>query len=31
MSATPAEFRKLIVDETDEWGKAVKLAGLKAE
>jgi tripartite-type tricarboxylate transporter receptor subunit TctC len=27
--STPAEFGKLIVDETDKWGKVVKFAGLK--
>jgi tripartite-type tricarboxylate transporter receptor subunit TctC len=27
--STPAEFGKLIVDETEKWGKVVKFAGLK--
>jgi tripartite-type tricarboxylate transporter receptor subunit TctC len=31
MSMTPAEFAKFIADETDKWGKVVKLAGLKAD
>lgn len=30
-SMTPAEFEKFISDETDRWGKIVRLAGLKAE
>jgi len=25
----PAEFGKLIADETEKWGKVVKFAGLK--
>jgi tripartite-type tricarboxylate transporter receptor subunit TctC len=28
---TPAEFGKLIVDETEKWGKVFKSAGIKAE
>jgi tripartite-type tricarboxylate transporter receptor subunit TctC len=28
---TPAEFGKLIADETEKWGKVVKSAGLKPE
>ncbi len=31
MPMTPAEFGKLIADETEKWGKVVKFAGLKAE
>jgi len=31
MPMTPAEFGKLIVSETDRWGKVVKEAGIKAE
>jgi tripartite-type tricarboxylate transporter receptor subunit TctC len=27
--STPAQFGKLIVDETEKWGKVVKFAGLK--
>jgi tripartite-type tricarboxylate transporter receptor subunit TctC len=28
---SPAEFGKLIVRETEKWGKVVKFAGIKAE
>ena len=31
MPGTPADFTKVIADETDKWGKVVKFAGLKAE
>jgi tripartite-type tricarboxylate transporter receptor subunit TctC len=31
MPMTPAEFAKLIVDETEKWGKVVKFAGIKPE
>jgi tripartite-type tricarboxylate transporter receptor subunit TctC len=31
VSMTPAEFGKLIVDETAKWGKVFKSAGIKAE
>jgi len=31
MPMTPTEFRKHIVDETEEWGKVVKFAGIKPE
>jgi tripartite-type tricarboxylate transporter receptor subunit TctC len=31
MSMTPADFGKLLVDETEKWGKVVKFAGIKAE
>jgi tripartite-type tricarboxylate transporter receptor subunit TctC len=31
MSMTPAEFSKLIADETEKWSKVVKFAGLKPE
>jgi tripartite-type tricarboxylate transporter receptor subunit TctC len=31
MSMTPGEFGKLIVDETDKWGKVFKAAGIKAD
>jgi tripartite-type tricarboxylate transporter receptor subunit TctC len=27
----PADFRKLIVDETEKWAKVVKFAGIKPE
>jgi tripartite-type tricarboxylate transporter receptor subunit TctC len=29
MPATPADFGKLIVEETKKWGKVVKFAGIK--
>jgi tripartite-type tricarboxylate transporter receptor subunit TctC len=29
VASTPAEFGKLIVDETEKWGRVVKFAGLK--
>src|SRR5262245_29847219 len=29
VALTPAEFGKLIVDETEKWGRVVKFAGLK--
>jgi hypothetical protein len=28
---TPADFGKLIVDETEKWAKVVKSAGIKPE
>jgi tripartite-type tricarboxylate transporter receptor subunit TctC len=28
---TPADFGKLIVDETEKWGKVIKFAGIKLE
>jgi hypothetical protein len=28
---TPAEFGKLIADETEKWGNVVKFAGIKLE
>jgi tripartite-type tricarboxylate transporter receptor subunit TctC len=28
---TPAEFSKLIADETEKWGKVIRAAGIKAE
>jgi tripartite-type tricarboxylate transporter receptor subunit TctC len=31
ISMTPAEFSKLIADETEKWSKVVKFAGLKPE
>src|SRR5262245_51682090 len=31
IAGTPAEFGKLIEDETEKWGKVVKFAGLKPE
>ena len=29
MSMTPAEFGKLITDETEKWAKVIKFAGIK--
>ncbi len=31
MAMTPAEYGKLIVDETEKWAKVVKTAGMKVE
>jgi len=31
LGGSPAEFRKLIADETDKWGKVIRAAGIKAE
>jgi tripartite-type tricarboxylate transporter receptor subunit TctC len=31
LSGSPAEFGKLIADETEKWGKVVKFAGIKPE
>jgi tripartite-type tricarboxylate transporter receptor subunit TctC len=31
LSMTPAEFKKLVTDETEKWGKVVKVAGIKAD
>ena len=28
---TPAEYGKLIADETEKWAKVVKAAGMKAD
>jgi hypothetical protein len=28
---SPADFGRLIVDETDKWAKVVKFAGIKLE
>jgi hypothetical protein len=28
---TPAEFRKLVRDETEKWAKVVKFSGAKAD
>jgi tripartite-type tricarboxylate transporter receptor subunit TctC len=31
LAGTPAEFGKLLADETEKWGKVVKFAGIKAD
>jgi tripartite-type tricarboxylate transporter receptor subunit TctC len=31
ISGSPADFARLIVDETDKWAKVVKFAGIKVE
>ncbi|MGD0025777.1 MAG: tripartite tricarboxylate transporter substrate binding protein [Xanthobacteraceae bacterium] len=31
MAMTPAEFAKLIADETEKWGKVIKFAGIKPD
>ena len=31
LAGSPADFGKLIADETDKWGKVIQFAGLKAE
>jgi tripartite-type tricarboxylate transporter receptor subunit TctC len=31
LTGSPADFGKLIVDETEKWGKVIKSAGIKAE
>jgi tripartite-type tricarboxylate transporter receptor subunit TctC len=31
LPGSPADFRKLIADETEKWGKVVKFAGIKPE
>jgi tripartite-type tricarboxylate transporter receptor subunit TctC len=31
MSMTSADFGKLIADETEKWGKVIKLMGIKAD
>jgi hypothetical protein len=28
---SPADFGKMIADETEKWGKVVKFAGIKPE
>jgi tripartite-type tricarboxylate transporter receptor subunit TctC len=31
LAGTPAEFGKLMADETEKWGKVVKFSGAKVE
>ena len=31
LPGSPADFGKLIADETEKWGKVVKFAGIKPE
>ena len=31
MPMTPAQFGKLVADETEKWGKVIRAAGIKAE
>ena len=31
LSGSPADFRKLVADETEKWGKVVKFSGAKVE
>ena len=31
MPMSPAEFGKLVADETKKWGKVVKVAGISVE
>jgi hypothetical protein len=31
LPGSPADFGKLITEETEKWGKVVKFAGIKAE
>jgi tripartite-type tricarboxylate transporter receptor subunit TctC len=31
LAGSPADFGKLIVDETEKWGKVIKFAGIKAD
>ena len=31
LTGSPAEFGRLIVEETEKWGKVAKFAGLKPE
>ena len=30
LAGSPADFGKLIADETEKWGKVIKFAGIKA-
>ena len=31
LPGSPAQFGKLIVDETEKWGKVIKFAGIKPQ
>jgi hypothetical protein len=31
LTGSPADFGKLITDETEKWGKVIRDAGIKAE
>jgi tripartite-type tricarboxylate transporter receptor subunit TctC len=31
LMGSPADFGKLVADETEKWGKVIKFAGIKAE
>ena len=31
LTGSPSDFGKLIVEETEKWGKVVKFAGVKAD
>ena len=31
LAVSPADFSKLIADETEKWGKVVRAANIKAE
>ena len=31
LAGSPADFGKLIADETEKWGKVIKFAGIKPE
>jgi hypothetical protein len=31
LSGSPAEYGKLIADETEKWGKVIRASGIKAE
>jgi tripartite-type tricarboxylate transporter receptor subunit TctC len=31
LGGSPADFAKLIADETEKWGKVIKFAGIKPE